>query len=81
MKEAIPRLYEKLTGRAWRSTRSAAAEFGPPPGALYAEALRHYSDAELIADGPGILADLREQEVAVNRLLDLARQPHIHTHT
>lgn len=81
MKEAIPRLYEKLTGRVWTSTRSAAAEFGAPPGALYAEALRHYTDAELIANGPGILADLREQEAAVNRLLELARQPHTNTHT
>ena len=69
-------LYEWLTGRPWRTTRSCAAEFGPPPGALYAEALRHYTDAELIVHGEAILADLREQEAAVARLIEFARQVH-----
>lgn len=69
-------LYERLIGRPWRTSRSCTVEFGPPPGALYAEALRHYTDVELIARGPSILADLREQEAAVARLIELAQQMH-----
>ncbi|MGH3680127.1 MAG: hypothetical protein ACRDT2_07730 [Natronosporangium sp.] len=72
----LAELYELLTGRRWRTTRSCVAEFGPPPGALYAEALRHYTDAELIVHGEAILADLREQEAAVGRLIELAQQLH-----
>jgi hypothetical protein len=55
----IRRLYETLTGRPWTTMRSAAAEFGPPPGARYAAALAAYTDAELIARGEQILAGLR----------------------
>jgi hypothetical protein len=36
-----------------------AAEFGPPPGAVYATELAAYTDAELIANGEQILAHLR----------------------
>ena len=53
------RLYETLTGRPWTTTRSAAAEFGPPPGARYAGQLASYTDPELIAYGEQILAQLR----------------------
>ncbi|MEU4424818.1 hypothetical protein AB0F81_29720 [Actinoplanes sp. NPDC024001] len=31
----IWRLYERLTARPWKVTRSVAVEFGPPPGARY----------------------------------------------
>ena len=55
----IPRLYELLTGRPWTSVRSMTAEFGPPPGAVYGEQLAGYTDAELIANGEQILANLR----------------------
>jgi hypothetical protein len=55
----IPRLYELLTGRRWTSVRSMTAEFGPPPGTVYAIELAGYTDAELIANGEQILAHLR----------------------
>jgi hypothetical protein len=45
----IVRIYEILTGKPWTTVRSAAAEFGPPPGAVYATQLAVYTDAELIA--------------------------------
>ena len=54
----IRRLYETLTGRPWTTTRSAAAEFGPPPGARYAGELAAYTDTELITHGDRILAQL-----------------------
>lgn len=66
----LPALFEALTGRSWKTTRSCAGEFGPPPGAVYAEALRHYTDAELMGrDREAILAEVREQQAAVDRLL------------
>lgn len=40
--------------------RSAAAENGAPPGAVYADMLAAYSDDELVAYGDRILAWLRE---------------------
>jgi hypothetical protein len=43
----IRRLYERLTGQPWATTRSMAAEFGPPPAVRYPE-LAAYSDLELI---------------------------------
>ncbi|MEU4424819.1 hypothetical protein AB0F81_29725 [Actinoplanes sp. NPDC024001] len=55
----IDRLYELVTGTPWTTVHSAAAEFGCPPGALYAEQLAQYSDAELIAYGPQILAEIK----------------------
>lgn len=72
----IARLWERVTGRPWTTTRSCAAEFGPPPAAdpVYVEALRHYTDAELVAYGHAILAEIRQQQQAVDRLLQHARQ-------
>jgi hypothetical protein len=55
----IHALYERLTGRPWTTTRSATAEYGPPPGAIYAHHLAAYTDAELITAGEQILAHLR----------------------
>jgi|1186.fasta_scaffold345323_2 hypothetical protein len=45
----IPALYERLTGKPWTTGRSASVDYGPPPGAVYAEQLAVYSDAELVA--------------------------------
>lgn len=58
----IARLYEAITGRAWTTTRTASLEFGPPPGAVYADRLAAYSDAELLNHGPAILAHLEATE-------------------
>lgn len=66
------RLFEAVTGRPYLTGRTASVEFGPPPGALYAEALRHYTDAELIAEGDVILRRLRDYDQAVNALLAAA---------
>lgn len=55
----IRALYEAITGRPWTTTRSAAAEFGPPPGAVYADQLAAYSDTDLILHGRSILRDIR----------------------
>ena len=52
----VGQLYEAVTGRPWLTVRSAAAEFGPPPGAVYEGALSAFSDAELYAHGEEILA-------------------------
>lgn len=43
----IKKLYEVITGTPWTTGRSAAADFGPPPGAVYATEWAHLSDAEL----------------------------------
>jgi hypothetical protein len=63
----IPRLYELLTGRPWTSVRSMTAEFGPPPGTVYATELAAYTDTELIAHGGHILAHLRTRHPAAGR--------------
>lgn len=60
----IARIFEAVTGRPWITTRSAAVEFGPPPGARYAAELAAYTDAELIARGPQIVAALRARDAA-----------------
>lgn len=57
-------LYEQLTGQPYYTTRSASAEFGPPPAARYAAELARYSDAELIQHGPQILAALVRRDAA-----------------
>jgi hypothetical protein len=45
------------------TTRSAAAEFGPPPGARYAAELAAYSDAELmLRERDDILAEIKAAE-------------------
>ena len=49
-------LYRWLTDRPWTTVRSCAAEFGPPPGARYAEELAAYTDTELLLYGEAILA-------------------------
>lgn len=49
-------LYERATGRPWLTVRSASAEFGPPPGARYADVLDQYTDADLYAFGDLIIA-------------------------
>lgn len=54
-------LYERLTGTPWTTVRSAAAEFGPPPGAIYADELSAYSDLDLVLHGDEILAELRSR--------------------
>jgi hypothetical protein len=55
----IRRLWERLTGTPWTTTRSMAAEYGPPPGALFAAELAEYSDAELVKFGDEVVARLR----------------------
>lgn len=65
----IRALYERLTGRPWLTVRSAAEEFGPPPGAVFAEALKHYTDQELYERGHVILRELRAHQAAVEALL------------
>jgi hypothetical protein len=59
----IRELYELATGRAWTTTRSAAVEFGPPPAAELPE-LRRFTDAQLMADGPGIVAAVRARRAS-----------------
>ncbi|XTZ16509.1 hypothetical protein ACQSSU_03720 [Micromonospora echinospora] len=49
-------LYTRATGRPWTTVRSATAEFGPTPGARYADVLDQYSDADLYAFGELIIA-------------------------
>lgn len=69
-------IWQRLTGQPWTTSRSAAVEFGPPPAAdpRYAEALQGYSDAELVERGHAVLAEIRAQQAAVQRLLDHANQ-------
>jgi hypothetical protein len=57
----IARLYERLTGRPWTTTRTMSVEFGPPPGAIYAVELSRYTDAELIKFGDEIVSRLRQE--------------------
>lgn len=52
----IRHLYEHATGRPWTTVRSASQEFGPTPGARYADVLAQYSDSELYAFGDLIIA-------------------------
>ena len=62
--------------RWWRTTvRSAAAEFGPPPGARYAVELSRYTDAQLLAaDRDQVLAEVREYREAVARIVKQAHE-------
>jgi hypothetical protein len=57
-------LYQLATGQAWTTGRSASADFGPPPGAVYREELAAYSDSELIERGAEIVAALRARDRA-----------------
>lgn len=63
-----PRLFEALTGRAWTTTRSMAAEFGPTLASRYPE-LADYPDAELIRRPVGeVLAEIRARRVRLARV-------------
>jgi hypothetical protein len=55
-------LYETLTGRPWTTVRSCTTEYGPPPGARYAEQLAAYSDTQLLHHGHDILARLQRHQ-------------------
>lgn len=64
----IRRLWELVTGRPWTTTRSATAEYGPPPGAVFADQLAAYTDAELVARPTAdILADLRREVTGMGK--------------
>ncbi len=54
----IAELYERMTGKPWTTSRSAAEEFGPTPATEFPE-LSRYTDAELYERGPEIVAELR----------------------
>jgi hypothetical protein len=41
-------LWEMVTGRPYRTVRSMAQEFGPPPAVVHAERLAQFTDAELM---------------------------------
>ncbi len=64
-------VYEMVTGKPWRTVRSAAAEFGPSAGAVYAAELSRYSDAELLAYGEEILAAVKAGRGRSSRLVVL----------
>ena len=73
MRNAIAqRLFELLTGKPYTTTRSMAAEFGPPPAARYPE-LAQRSDWELLTrDIREIVAEIearRNQTIEAERLL------------
>ncbi|ROP29528.1 hypothetical protein [Couchioplanes caeruleus] len=55
-------LYKLVSGKAWTTVRSATAEFGPPPGAVYRDELACFSDAELYAYGDAILVAARRRQ-------------------
>lgn len=83
----IRALYERLTGRPWTTGRRLSTDeavlsrYGQPPAIRYREQLAAYTDTELVERGPEILAELREQEAAVNRLLAAAERSHATTGT
>jgi hypothetical protein len=54
----LKELYELVTRRPWTTVRSATAEFGPPPGAVYRDELSQFSDVELYARGDQIMTAL-----------------------
>lgn len=66
-------LYTLVTGKPWITVRSAAVEFGPPPGALYAADLNLYSDAELVAHGDEVLAAVKAGRGRTVPQLDFVR--------
>lgn len=75
----ISRIYRALTGKPWITSRSAAAEYGPPPGARYAVQLAAYTDAELISHSETILDEVRERE-AIKAWLRSGRQQQTDTY-
>ena len=44
----IARLYERITGTPYWTTRCVSAEFGPTPGAQYAQELAQFGDGTLM---------------------------------
>lgn len=42
---------------AGKTTRSAAEDFGPPPGAVYREQLQRFTDADLYAMDRDVVLD------------------------
>lgn len=61
----ISSLYLRLTGRPYITTRSMAAEFGPPPAVAYPE-LADYTDEELMRrDIREVIAEIEAARAAV----------------
>lgn len=52
-------LWERATGTPYRTVRSAAAEFGPPPAVVHADRLGALSDYEVLLYGESVVADSR----------------------
>lgn len=61
-------LWEKLTGTPWKTTRSAAAEFGPPPGARYARDLEALTNTEVAMYGEQVVARAQARKVPARAL-------------
>jgi hypothetical protein len=57
-------LYEKTTGTPWTTTRSMAAEFGPPPAVQFSNELLRLTDDELLLYGDQVLAGARRARAA-----------------
>lgn len=56
------RIFARVTGQEWVTSRSCTAEFGPTPGARYARELAAYTDAELLRyDRDELLAAIRRE--------------------
>jgi hypothetical protein len=75
----IRRVWKLVTGRPWTTTtRSATAEYGPPPGAVYAFELSRYTDAELIAmDRDQVLREVRACRAVAARIVAQAHEREI----
>ena len=57
----IARLYERITGTPYWTTRCVSAEFGPTPGAQYAQELAQFGDGTLMRlDQAEVLRKCRE---------------------
>lgn len=63
-------LYEKVTGTPWTTTRSAAAEFGPPPAVEFATDLVWLTDSEVLLYGDQVVRQARARRV---RAVEVAR--------
>lgn len=57
-------LYERVTGQPWTSMRSCTAEYGQTPAAKFWVELSPYTDAELLAFGDKLVAQLRAEKRA-----------------
>lgn len=68
MANPIERLFELLTGKPYTTTRSMAAEYGPPPAVQHPELL-DYTDEELMRrDIREIVAEIRARRAALARV-------------